>query len=130
MYFTTNTLPKFNLSTCNFQNSFHKLSLISLSLSLSLCICIYEFYSIKPSDITENKIYVKVDLKAANTAHPYHLKSGTIYSQWNYYFKKLNWLDSHKFAHFTAYLIVPLYIFHILFIYISYSRKKTKLFIL
>ena len=29
-------------------------------------------------------IFVKLDPEAANTAHSYHLKSGAIYSQWNY----------------------------------------------
>ena len=50
---------------------------------LSLCIFIYEFYSIKPSHFTSTKIYIKLDLKEANTAHSDRLKSGTIYSQWN-----------------------------------------------
>ena len=81
MYFITNTLLKFVLLTWNFQNSFHEIFQI---LSLSVCICIYKFYSIKPSHFTETKIYVKLDPKAADTEHSYHLNSGTIYSQWNY----------------------------------------------
>ena len=59
-------LPKFVLLTCNFQNSFHELF---QTLCLCLCICIYEFYSIKPSDFTETKIYVKLDPRAPSTAH-------------------------------------------------------------
>ena len=38
----------------------------------------------KPSYFTETNTYVKPDPKAENTADCYHLKSGTIYSQWNY----------------------------------------------
>ena len=55
-----------------------------LILILSLCVCIslYELYSIKPSYFTENMIYVTENLR--RTADSYHLKSGTIYSQWNY----------------------------------------------
>ena len=45
-------------------------------------VCIYEFYSVKPSHFIETKIYVKLDPTTANTV--YHLKSGTICSQWNY----------------------------------------------
>ena len=56
---------------------------------LSLCIYIYEFYSIKLSHFTEAKIYVKLDRKAANTAHSYHLKSGTITHNGIIYLKKL-----------------------------------------
>ena len=50
--------------------------------------CIYEFYSIKPSHLTETKIYVKLDPKAANTAHSYHLMSGTITQNGIIYLKK------------------------------------------
>ena len=50
----------------------------------SLCIFIYEFYSVKPFHFTSTKIYVKLDLMAASTAHSDRLKSGIIYSQWNY----------------------------------------------
>ena len=53
-------------------------------LSVPMGICIYEFYSIKPSSFNETKIYVKLEPKAANTAHSYYLKSGTIYSQQNF----------------------------------------------
>ena len=55
-------------------------------LILSVCVCksIYEFYSIKPFYFTENLIYVKLDPEAANTGDSYHLKSGSIYSQWDY----------------------------------------------
>ena len=48
-------------------------------------IYIYNIYIyIKHSHFTETKICVKLDPKHANTAHSYHLKSDTIYSQWNY----------------------------------------------
>ena len=56
---------------------------------LSVCICIYEFYLKKPSHFTETKIYVKLDLKAANNAHSYHLKPGTITHNVIIYLKKL-----------------------------------------
>ena len=52
-------------------------------LSVCVYICTYGFYPIKLSHFTETKIYVKIDHKAANTAHSHHLKSGTIYTQRN-----------------------------------------------
>ena len=43
---------------------------------------LYELYSMKPSYFTGNMIYVTENVR--RTADSYHLKSGTIYSQWNY----------------------------------------------
>ena len=54
-----------------------------LILSLSVCISVYEIYSVKPSHLTQTMFYVELDSEAANTAHCYHLKSGTIYPQSN-----------------------------------------------
>ena len=80
-------IDKYILPEIHYQNLFHQLGIFKvpfmnsfqlfLILSLCVCICIYEFSSLKPSHF-----YVfKVNSKAANTAHSYHLKSCTIYSQ-------------------------------------------------
>ena len=63
-----------------FMNSFQPFMILSVPVG----ICIYEFYSINPSYFSETKIYAKLERKAANTAHSYYLKSGTIYSQQNF----------------------------------------------
>ena len=73
-----------------------------LILSLSLYKSIYELYLIKPFYLTENTIYVKLHPEAANTADSYYLKSGSIYSQWNYLSKSLYllfFLSNFYFVH-------------------------------
>ena len=86
IYFTRTSLPNFASLTWNFQSSFHDFfsHLFFLILCLFECKCIYGFYSIKPFHLTETRIYVKIDGKAATTAHIRIRMSGTIDSQWNY----------------------------------------------
>ena len=73
-----------------------------LILSLSLYKSIYELYLIKPFYLTENTIYVKLDPEAANTADSYYLKSGSIYSQWNYLSKSLYLLFFYQISIFFS----------------------------
>ena len=42
---------------------------VTLSNSSFCFFCFLKFYSIKPSHFTKTKTYVKLDPKAANTAH-------------------------------------------------------------
>ena len=78
-HFTSNTLPKFVSLTQDLPSFFHKFFRAhpdSLSLSFSLYIHLYTLF--------DKAFYAKRDPEAANTADYYHLKSGTIYAQWNY----------------------------------------------